>query len=238
MEEETQFDLFAKDEEEELDRIYRKLLTKEEGKKTNKNEEKRNTRKRSRSRSRSRDRGLERVKPANPHFTLKKYEMIQLNVEKFAGFPHIQRLPVYKMHAHVLETILTNQVTLITGETGCGKSTQVPRILYEYLKATNLNKKVLCVQPRRLAAINLTKILGDQLQEFNVASYQIGMENTMSLRTRILYMTNGIFLQRLIHSPRELFNEYPFVILDEVHERDIDTDFILLAMMHLLQEYP
>jgi HrpA-like RNA helicase len=53
---------------------------------------------------------------------------------------------------------------LITGETGCGKSTQVPRILYEYMKAVKLPGKVLCVEPRRLAAMNLTKILGDQVR--------------------------------------------------------------------------
>lgn len=51
-------------------------------------------------------------------------------------------------------------------------------------------------------------------------------------------MTNGIFLQRLIHSCRELIEEYPFVVLDEIHERDIDTDFILLALMHILRNYP
>lgn len=95
-----------------------------------KNEERRKERKRSRSRSRSRENGLEKLKPANPQFILKKYEMIQLNPERFAGFSQIQKLPVYKMHENILQTILTNQVTLITGETGCGKSTQVPRILY------------------------------------------------------------------------------------------------------------
>lgn len=51
-------------------------------------------------------------------------------------------------------------------------------------------------------------------------------------------MTNGIFLQRFIHNARELLLEFPFVVLDEVHERDIDTDFILLAIMHVLREYP
>jgi len=60
----------------------------------------------------------------------------------------------------------------------------------------------------------------------------------MNPETKILYMTNGIFLQRLIHSCRELLQEYPFVVLDEVHERDIDTDFILLALMHILRNYP
>lgn len=50
-------------------------------------------------------------------------------------------------------------------------------------------------------------------------------------------MTNGIFLQRLVHGT-EFFNEYPFIILDEVHERDIDTDFILLSIKRLIRQHP
>lgn len=55
--------------------------------------------------------------------------------------------------------------------------------------------------------------------------------------TKILFMTNGIFLQRLVHST-DFFEEYPFIILDEVHERDIDTDFILLSIKRMLRKYP
>lgn len=62
--------------------------------------------------------------------------------------------------------------------------------------------------------MNLTKILNDQVREYGRVSYQIGMENTLNPETRILYMTNGIFLQRLIHSCRQLFTDFPFVVLD------------------------
>lgn len=64
------------------------------------------------------------------------------------------------------------------------------------------------------------------------------MERNFYGNTKILYMTNGIFLQRFIHNARELLLEFPFIVLDEVHERDIDTDFILLSVMHVLREYP
>jgi HrpA-like RNA helicase len=50
-------------------------------------------------------------------------------------------------------------------------------------------------------------------------------------------MTNGIFLQRIVHSTA-FFEEYPFIILDEVHERDIDTDFILLTLKRIIRKYP
>lgn len=98
--------------------------------------------------------------------------------------------------------------------------------------------RILCVQPRRLAAINLEKILCKQIPEQGVVSYHIAMENTIKPSTKILFMTNGIFLQRFIHDHEELLKGFPFIILDEVHERDIDTDFILLAIKHVVRKNP
>lgn len=54
---------------------------------------------------------------------------------------------------------------------------------------------------------------------------------------KIVFVTNGIFLQRMVHST-SFFEEYPFIVLDEVHERDIDTDFILLTIKRIIREYP
>lgn len=88
---------------------------------------------------------------------------------------------------------------LITGETGCGKSTQVPRLLYEYIRETGLKAKIICVQPRRLAVRNLHKLLSDQIPEKGAVGYHIAMKTFMSDQTKILFMTNGIFLQRLVH---------------------------------------
>ena len=89
---------------------------------------------------------------------------------------------------------------LVTGETGCGKSTQVPRLIYEYLRVSKTEGNILCVQPRRLAVMNLHHILEDQMAEKNLVGYQIAMQNKIPPGSRILFMTNGIFLQRLVHS--------------------------------------
>jgi HrpA-like RNA helicase len=67
--------------------------------------------------------------------------------------------------------------------------------------------------------------------------YQIGMTSYIRSENRIVFVTNGIFLQRLVHST-DFFEEYPFIILDEVHERDIDTDFILLTLKRLIRQHP
>ena len=63
------------------------------------------------------------------------------------------------------------------------------------------------------------------------------MESTISPSNRIVFVTNGIFLQRLIHGT-DFLREYPFILLDEVHERDIDTDFILLTIKRVIREHP
>jgi HrpA-like RNA helicase len=95
----------------------------------------------------------------------------------------------------------------------------------------------MCVQPRRLAVINLQGILEKQMREKGLIGYQIGMKSHIEHSNRIVFVTNGIFLQRLVHST-QFFEEYPFIILDEVHERDIDTDFILLTIKRVIRQYP
>jgi hypothetical protein len=70
-----------------------------------------------------------------------------------------------------------------------------------------------------------------------VVGYQIGQKAEFNSSSRIVFMTNGIFLQRITHSP-DFLHEYPFVVLDEVHERDIDTDFILTALKRIIRGFP
>lgn len=113
----------------------------------------------------------------------------------------------------ILNAIMLNQFVLVTGETGCGKSTQVPRLLYEYLRETAASGKIMCVQPRRLAVLNLFSIMNSQMPERDMIGYQIGMTSRISPDNRIVFVTNGIFLQRLVHST-DFFEEYPFIILD------------------------
>lgn len=114
----------------------------------------------------------------------------------------ILELPIYNKRHEILDAIIKNQFVLITGDTGCGKSTQVPRLLYEYLRQIRDTKsKIMCVQPRRLAVINLQSILNKQiLRESNMVGYQVGMKSNIHPQNRIVFVTNGIFLQRLVHS--------------------------------------
>lgn len=63
------------------------------------------------------------------------------------------------------------------------------------------------------------------------------MNKKTDQQNRIVFVTNGIFLQKIVHST-EFFEEFPFIILDEVHERDIDTDFILLTIKRIIRKFP
>jgi HrpA-like RNA helicase len=148
-------------------------------------------------------------------------------------------LPINRVLPQILRAILENQVAIVTGETGCGKSTQIPQLLLDYLETSETEGKVMVIQPRRLAAINLAISIAKQTgtRIGGLVGYSIRMDHKASRSTRVLMTTYGMFLQKLTHSP-SLLEEYPFVLLDEVHERDIDSDFIILALKHLLPEYP
>lgn len=126
----------------------------------------------------------------------------------------MNKLPIFRKKDQIMDAITKNQFVLVTGETGCGKSTQVPRLIYEYLRMIGDTKsRIMCVQPRRIAVMNLHSILDRQMMERDRIGYQIGMKSDISHSNRIVFVTNGIFLQRLVHST-EFFNEYPFIVLD------------------------
>ena len=162
-----------------------------------------------RERSRSRERSRQKKPNRNWHI-YSSCLPIDIDNDRFLK---IRSLPIFKKKDEIIDNIIHNQITLITGETGCGKSTQVPRLLFEYLKETNNAGKIICVQPRRLAVKNLHKILSVQIPEKDIVGYQIAMESRVAQTTKIMFMTNGIFLQRLIHSS-SIFEEFPFIILD------------------------
>lgn len=71
-----------------------------------------------------------------------------------------------------------------------------------------------------------------------LVGYQVGMDPHFSGETKILFVTTGIFLQRLIHEREKFFCEFTHIVMDEVHERDIDIDFALIIVKHFLKVFP
>ena len=147
-------------------------------------------------------------------------------------------MPIASKKQEILDCILKYQVVIISGDTGCGKSTQVPQYIFEQSRQLKTTCHMICTQPRRLAAINIAKRVAYETQTRlgGLVGYQVGLNPMFSEETCILFVTTGIFLQRLIHE--QSLVQYSHVILDEVHERDLNNDFSMVAIKYLLQGNP
>lgn len=155
-------------------------------------------------------------------------------------------LPAWNMITPILEILSNCPVIVISGETGCGKSTQVPQfILDDWMlqsSQSDNNKmqhvEIVCTQPRKISAIGVAKRVADERNEAvgNVIGYQIRLENKISSSTRLTFCTTGILLRRLQSDP--LLKSISHVIVDEVHERSEESDFLLLLLKEVLAKRP
>lgn len=142
------------------------------------------------------------------------------------------RLPIFSEEQHIMEVIRANPVTIICGETGSGKTTQVPQFLYEagFGDAQSPNPGLIGItQPRRVAATSMAARVGEELGRPSHVSYQVRYDaTTISRETRIKFMTDGILLREL--TTDFLLTKYSIILLDEAHERNLNTD-ILIGML-------
>ncbi|CAI5729208.1 unnamed protein product [Peronospora effusa] len=150
------------------------------------------------------------------------------------------KLPAGEEEAQVIKCVQNNQVVLICGATGCGKTTQIPQfILDEYInRGAGGECNIICTQPRRIAAIGVaTRVAQERCEDIaDIVGYQIRMDAKKSSNTRLLFCTTGVLLRRLLND-RQL-SGVSHVIVDEVHERNVDTDFLLSILRDLLPQRP
>lgn len=150
------------------------------------------------------------------------------------------QLPMWHFRQQVVDTVDREQVTIICGETGCGKSTQVPSFLLEHQLSQGKPCKVYCTEPRRISAISLARRVSEELGENkndigtprSLVGYSIRLEANTSKETRLVYATTGIVM-RMLEGSNEL-REITHLVLDEVHERSIDSDFLLIVLKKLM----
>jgi len=142
----------------------------------------------------------------------------------------MQSLPTYAKKDWIIGGIRHNTVTVISGDTGCGKSTLIPQLVCDAENLVPDDKVVVCTQPRRVAAITLAEYVSkDRGQELgDEVGYQIRFINKFSESTRLIYATTAIVLRRLHSEPT--LDSIGCLIIDEVHERDVYTDFLLLLV--------
>ncbi|CAG9819856.1 unnamed protein product [Phaedon cochleariae] len=145
-----------------------------------------------------------------------------------------QKLPAWNLKNDILNSISQSQVVVVSGETGCGKSTQVPQfILDEWLTTYNNNNnghiEIICTQPRRISAIGVAERVADERVDKigNTVGYQIRLESKMCSSTRLMFCTTGILLRRLEGEPT--LPNVTHIIVDEVHERSEERYFLSIC---------
>ncbi|KAF2238320.1 DEAH-box RNA helicase-like protein [Viridothelium virens] len=141
-------------------------------------------------------------------------------------------LPVVTEEQKIMEAIHNNDIVVIWGATGSGKTTQVPQFLFEagYGDPKGPTPGMIGVtQPRRVAAVSMSKRVGDELCDLKSrVSYQIRFDSSVSSKTAIKFMTDGVLLREIAND--FALTKYSAVIIDEAHERSVNTD-ILIGMM-------
>ncbi|KDQ25774.1 hypothetical protein PLEOSDRAFT_1058011 [Pleurotus ostreatus PC15] len=146
-------------------------------------------------------------------------------------------LPIVAEEQPIMEAILLNPVVIICGETGSGKTTQVPQFLYEAGFGTpgSDNPGMIGVtQPRRVAAMSMASRVAHELSlTSSKVSYQIRYDGTVSPDTSIKFMTDGVLLREL--ATDFLLTKYSVIIIDEAHERSINTDILIGVLSRVLK---
>ncbi|KAG6151723.1 hypothetical protein E4U37_004594 [Claviceps purpurea] len=142
-------------------------------------------------------------------------------------------LPAFAVREELLRVIRENQVTIVIGETGSGKTTQLTQFLYE--EGYGRVGMIGCTQPRRVAAMSVAKRVAEEMdvELGTICGYAIRFEDHTSKETVIKYLTEGILLRESLNEPD--LDRYSCIIMDEAHERALNTDILLGLFKKILQ---
>ncbi|XP_006215622.1 putative ATP-dependent RNA helicase DHX57 [Vicugna pacos] len=151
-----------------------------------------------------------------------------------------QSLPAWEERENILELLSKHQVLVVSGMTGCGKTTQIPQFILD----DSLNgppekvANIICTQPRRISAVSVAERVAKERAERVglTVGYQIRLESVKSSATRLLYCTTGVLLRRL--EGDTALQGVTHIIVDEVHERTEESDFLLLVLKDIVLQRP
>lgn len=163
------------------------------------------------------------------------------------------KLPIASFKDVITSTVESNQVVLISGETGCGKTTQVPQFLWDDMWGKGESCKIVCTQPRRISATSVAERISCERGE-NIGDsvgYKIRLETKGGRHSSVIFCTNGVLLRVLVSkgtgrlkaaSPKvpekDAVSDITHIIVDEIHERDRYSDFLLAILRDMLPSYP
>jgi len=172
-------------------------------------------------------------------------------INLYTGLPHTPQyyelkkkrmaLPISQYQAKIMELLERDDIPamVIVGETGCGKSTQVPQWCVDFVNKNahlGARKTVACCQPRRVAAMTIAQRVADEMdvQLGQQVGYNIRFEDCVSKLTLLKYMTDGMLLREVMTDP--YLDKYSVIIIDEVHERTLATDILLGVVKEVMRQ--
>jgi len=155
-------------------------------------------------------------------FSVQQCELRSKNIPVL-NYP--QELPVSQKRVEILEAINNHQIIVICGETGSGKTTQLPKMCLE--AGLGIRGLIGCTQPRRIAARSVATRIAQELktEPGQVVGFKVRFADTLGENSLIKLMTDGVLLSEIHHDP--YLNHYDCIIIDEAHERSLNIDFLL-----------
>jgi len=151
-------------------------------------------------------------------------------------------LPAHNHAKSVCDSIISHPVVIISGDTGCGKSTQIPQFLLDDDRI-GPSCNIIITQPRRISAISVAERVAAERNECIdddskncLVGYNVRLDSKCSSNTKLLFLTPGVLLRKL--SNNQGLEGVTHVIIDEVHERDKYTDFLMICLRDILQKKP
>ncbi|KAF8083144.1 hypothetical protein N665_0790s0007 [Sinapis alba] len=162
------------------------------------------------------------------------------------GFREIFRartkLPIASFREAITSAVESNQVVLIAGETGCGKTTQVPQYLLDHMWYSKREScKIICTQPRRISATSVSERISWERGETigNNVGYKVRLKSKGGRQSSVVFCTNGILLRVLVgKGGGSCVPDITHIIVDEIHERDCYSDFMLAIIRDFLPSNP
>ena len=152
-----------------------------------------------------------------------------------------ENLPINQVRKEVLDQVKFHSFSIIIGATGCGKTTQTPQILLEDAIQDERGEscQIICTQPRRIAAMSVAERVAAERNEILQDSVGYHVRHKARLprkRGSITYCTNGILLRVLQHGGVEILNDVSYLIIDEVHERSVELDFLMVLVKRYVEQ--
>eukprot|EP01127_Copromyxa_protea_P019135 TRINITY_DN6136_c0_g1_i1.p1 TRINITY_DN6136_c0_g1~~TRINITY_DN6136_c0_g1_i1.p1 ORF type:complete len:700 (-),score=125.38 TRINITY_DN6136_c0_g1_i1:54-2153(-) len=149
-----------------------------------------------------------------------------------------KQLPIYSVKDILVKEIKANSSTVIIGETGSGKTTQLPQFLYSALGSKG-KAGIAVTQPRRIAAISVAERVAEEMGVApvgGVVGYHVRFDKKTTDKTRITFLTDGMLLREAMLDP--MLSSYHTVVLDEAHERSLETDILFALLKDVQQRRP